>query len=738
MHHHLLAGSAFLTIAATALAQGSPWVHPDGTTHWYEVVVESGGISWNAANYAANAAGGYLATITSSQENDFVFSLIDTDFPWEIDDAHVMGPWIGGVQPTGSFEPAGGWQWARNEPFAYSNWSASEPDDGGGADCMHYGDGQARVPTWSDAPATTLLRGYVIERSGATAPLTAGLQRREPASFDGYSLLAPLFSTDTFLLDPCGRQVHGWSSTYRPGMSAYLLDNGDLLRTAFVNSSVFRNGGSGGRLERYDWGGSLQWSFDWSTATQCQHHDVQQLPNGNVLFISWELKTTQEALAAGRDPALLLNPRLLPDAIYEVQPGAGNGGQIVWEWHAWDHLVQDFDPQQANYGVVAQHPELIDVNFPPLGSTMAAGIDDWMHSNAVSYNAALDQVILSVRHFNEFWIIDHSTTTAEAASHQGGRSGHGGDLLYRWGNPASYRAGTANDRQLFNQHDADWVPPGLPGAGNILVFDNGVERPAGAWSSVVEVAPPTPDANGNYARPAAAFGPSQPAWTWQAADPTTFFSMFIGGAQRLPNGNTLVCSGWQANAFEVTPQGDVVWSYITPVNGTTPAMQGDVLSQNQMFRMLRYPAGYSGFSGRTLTPGEPIEQQAPVLLANGSPIPAWVRVGSSIDLTVNSPADAGLPYVVLTSMTAGVVPVDYRFLRLGYDWLLYASLVGGTPFQGYAGVLDAQGRAGATLVIPPLPALAGIVLHSTFAVVDAAAPSGLGTFGNGLVVRIDP
>jgi hypothetical protein len=96
---------------------------------------------------------------------------------------------------------------------------------------------------------------------------------------------------------------------------------------------------------------------------------------------------------------------------------------------------------------------------------------DWTHFNGVAYNADLDQIVLSVHSFSEIWIIDHSTTTGEAAGHKGGRSGKGGDLLYRWGNPRVYRAGTVKDQKLFSQHNAHWIPKGYPGEGHLLVFN---------------------------------------------------------------------------------------------------------------------------------------------------------------------------------------------------------------------------------------------------------------------------
>ncbi len=76
--------------------------------------------------------------------------------------------------------------------------------------------------------------------------------------------------------------------------------------------------------------------------------------------------------------------------------------------------------------------------------------------------------MLSPRHYSELWVIDHSTTAEEAA-------GEKGDLLYRWGNPRAYRAGTVSDQQLFWAHNTHWIAPGLPGEGNVLVFNNGDE-----------------------------------------------------------------------------------------------------------------------------------------------------------------------------------------------------------------------------------------------------------------------
>ncbi len=192
---------------------------------------------------------------------------------------------------------------------------------------------------------------------------------------------------------------------------------------------------------------------------------------------------------------------------------------------------------------------------------------DWTHFNCVDYNAELDQVMICTPEFNEIWIIDHGTTVAEAAGHTGGRRGKGGDLLYRWGNPVAYRAGGPSDRRLFFQHNAHWIPKGLPGAGHVLVYNNGQHRPGTAYSSVDEFVLPL-DENGLYPRASGkAWGPAEPVWSYSAPTKTDFYSSFISGADRLPNGNTIICSGANGTILEVTPDKEIVWKYLNPAKG---------------------------------------------------------------------------------------------------------------------------------------------------------------------------
>jgi Spy/CpxP family protein refolding chaperone len=430
-----------------------------------------------------------------------------------------------------------------------------------------------------------------------------GLSINDPRALQGYTLLASLQSTKTYLIDMQGKVVRTWDSKHTPGASAYLLENGHLFRTASLGGETMAFGGgpgAGGKIEEFTWDGQLAWDFKFYNPKQLPHHDAIKMPNGNVLMIVWDKKTTQEALAAGRRPELVGDTHMCPDSLVEIKPTGKTTGEVVWEWHLWDHLVQDFDPTKANYGNVAAHPELVNVNYGEdeiaavlakkggadklksigyVGANTAAGRPqranpDWTHFNCVTYNADLDQVMVSVHAFSEFWIIDHGTTTAEAASHKGGRQGKGGDLLYRWGNPRAYHAGKKEDQRLFAQHNAHWIPPGLPGEGHVLVFNNGRGRPGGDTSSVDELILPV-DPSGHYtSKPGAAYGPDGPAWSYAAPKKSDFYSSFISGAQRLPNGNTLICSGANGIIFEVTPEKEIVWKYINPVKVNGPGPGG--------------------------------------------------------------------------------------------------------------------------------------------------------------------
>ncbi|MCA8979393.1 MAG: aryl-sulfate sulfotransferase, partial [Planctomycetes bacterium] len=214
-----------------------------------------------------------------------------------------------------------------------------------------------------------LSQGPPADDSGppdATRPATTeqrGLQVKTEGAFEGFTLLAPLGSRTTYLLDADGEIVHRWESEYMPGNSVYLLDDGSILRCARgARSQVFRGGGMGGRIQRIAWDGELLWDYVLADSQRMHHHDVEPLPNGNVIAIAWEHVDGLDAIAAGRSPELLKERQLWPDCLLEIEPDGATEGKIVWEWHSYDHLIQDRDPEGPDYGVVAEHPERIDVN----------------------------------------------------------------------------------------------------------------------------------------------------------------------------------------------------------------------------------------------------------------------------------------------------------------------------------------------------------------------------------------
>jgi hypothetical protein len=405
----------------------------------------------------------------------------------------------------------------------------------------------------------------------------------DQGSHDGYILYAPEYSFYTYLISDQGRILHSWESKYLNCITAHLLENGNLLRSSYYSlNQKFLTGGVTGIVEMFDWNGSLLWEFVYSNDQYCLHHDIKPLPNGNVLMIAWEIKTYDESVESGRNPLTIPMGVLWPCYIIEVEPIYPDSGKIVWEWHVWDHLIQDFDPTKNNYGIIADHPELIDINYGAL-----LGFVDCNHLNSLDYNEEFDQILISSHIQNEIWVIDHSTTTEEAAGHTGGRYGKGGDLLYRWGNPQAYHAGNESDQVFFGQHDARWINEGIPGGGNIIVFNNGFLRPGQSYSSVVEIVPPV-DENGNYPHnPRQPFGPEDPIWVYSADNPIDFYASIQSGSQRLPNGNTLICDGPAGVFFEVTPDKKMVWKY---VNLYTNAVD------TRVDKIQYYPIDYSGIN----------------------------------------------------------------------------------------------------------------------------------------------
>lgn len=431
------------------------------------------------------------------------------------------------------------------------------------------------------------------------AQQTVGLFQNDSLSLNGYTLISNTNASDTYLIDNCGEVVNSWTnSSFRAGPVVYLLDDGSLLKTCKLLSGSLIAGGSGGRLERYDWNDSLIWEYDFDSPTERQHHDINVLPNGNILVLSWDVRTRAEAISAGLDTTLH-NLEIWSEKVVEITPIGSDSAAIVWEWFLWDHLIQDINSSANNFGNISQNRQLVDINYFNNNSRNT----DYFHANGMDYNPDLDQIIISVRNYDEFWIIDHSTTSAEAATNSGGNTGMGGDILYRWGNPETYQQGTIADKKLFGQHNPNWIPKGYRDEGKIMVFNNGFNDPN--LISKVQIIVPPIQPNGTYTYIAStSFDPDTAEWEYEMP----VYVDFVSGAVRLENGNTFITSGPDGHLYELDARDSIVWEYISPLQtGNTIASQGNVVSGNTMFRAYKYSDFSPAFQNRTITPLGPLE-----------------------------------------------------------------------------------------------------------------------------------
>lgn len=421
---------------------------------------------------------------------------------------------------------------------------------------------------------------------------TVGLVLNEPDSAKGYALFSQLDYTQVYLVDDLGRKVHVWtldSGCFLPK----LLENGNLMCLIDKRSSS-------SKVAEISHSGNTVWEYTFPG----MHHDFIKLPNGNILLLLSYFIWRDEAIAAGANPDCVPTDGIRTDYLFEIKPTGAHSGKVVWEWHVWDHLIQDLYPDKSNYGVVAEHPERIDINFVICSSPLRGTWRDWTHINALDFNPISNQIMLSARNFSELWVIDHSTTTEQAA-------GSRGDLLYRWGNPGAYRAGQAEDQEFFWQHHAHWISSGLSGHGNILVFNNGTN--GRGFSSVDEIIPPPSLAEDSDWRldPGSAAEPAKPIWTYTAENPTEFFAPFKSAAQRISNGNTFITVSYLGTIFQVTSDKRIVWKYVSPVTEGGIIFQGEKTSTdfnyNGIYRATWYPHDYPGLQGLNLTPEGPIE-----------------------------------------------------------------------------------------------------------------------------------
>ncbi|MYF70416.1 MAG: hypothetical protein F4181_10835 [Proteobacteria bacterium] len=510
----------------------------------------------------------------------------DDDGPGEAPDVGygAGGPPPGGAAPYG--QPPGG------PPLGWP--PPGGPPPGGAPDV-----GGPGAANFANMDMMRRMNGYESEIVGDILP---GADDR---AFEGYTLVhegafGGQNANRIYLTDMNGETVHRWEpERYQPeGSVAYLLENGLLLRTVSSHHWLHSGNypvGAAGTVQLLDWDSNVVWEYEMDVpGKHVFHHDVDYMPNGNILAIAYTGFSPEEARSMGWDGVFPANADTIWfDKVVELQPNLEDGStEIVWQWNSWDHFVQDKFPGRANYGDVGSAVGKIDINYLREGYVLFLR-GQMHHVNSVDYNAHLDQIVLSSAAYGELWFIDHSTTMAEAAGDSGGRYGRGGDLIYRWGNPFTTRSGTLDDATLYWQHDARWITEGLPGAGNLLVYNNGTNRSLdgtfdpglgmdfeNSYTDLLEVRLPV-RADGSYdigREP-------ELVWSWNLDTSEDYFSPFMSGWDRMPNGNTIFVNGHNKQVMEVTPAGERVLDYIVPENG-------------RKYRVYKYPVDYAGLAGR--------------------------------------------------------------------------------------------------------------------------------------------
>ncbi|MBL4702921.1 MAG: aryl-sulfate sulfotransferase, partial [Flavobacteriales bacterium] len=311
--------------------------------------------------------------------------------------------------------------------------------------------------------------------------------------------------------------------------------------------NVLGGAAEAGKIQELDPNANVVWEYVYSDANHLSHHDFCPLPNGNVILTAWEVRTGSEMVQAGSTGS----DESWPTHFVELEPDGAGSATIVWEWHIWDHLIQDNDSTKDNFGVIADHPELMDINAVPMFAFFP-GEGDWFHVNGISYNETLDQLVFSSRQASEFYIIDHSTTTAEAATAAGGNSGMGGDFLYRWGNPSNYGAPGTQEIPAAT-HDPRWIPAGRPYAGYIQFWNN---EGVSANQSTVDLILP-PETGNTYSFTA---GSSYAPTAYSKRHVTLVSSSGQSASDRMSNGNIFVSVSGEY-MYEVDSNDNMIWQY---------------------------------------------------------------------------------------------------------------------------------------------------------------------------------
>ena len=320
----------------------------------------------------------------------------------------------------------------------------------------------------------------------------------------------------TCLIDEEGRIVHRWlMKGFQPGYG-YLLPGGNLLVRGQPlvqdDAGIFTSGGQADILLELDWEGNEVWRWEHPAF----HHDMCRLPNGNTIVIIWEQLPDDLAkkIQGGLDRDL--QKRIFSEEneaqFRHFMKGLGVGGRPRNLSGFLSDGIMEINPQGETVHLwhAWEHldPETDIVCCKEF-------YHEWSHANSVKAGSNGD-VLISFRELSTVMRISWPE----------------GKVHWKWG-----------DGWISHQHDATYTPEG-----NMLVFDNGPHHPTVPRSRVVEV-----DMN-----------TSEIIWQYYPEHVFSLMSGHIAGAERLSNGNTLICEGQSGRIFEVTPECDVCWEWISP------------------------------------------------------------------------------------------------------------------------------------------------------------------------------
>lgn len=392
-----------------------------------------------------------------------------------------------------------------------------------------------------------------------------GVFYNSPKAQEGYTLFTNFEST--YLVDNCGSIINEWGNAIFPSYHVKLEPNGNII---YLRSS---------QIIEADWEDNIVQRIGYDIPNIVLEYEVIKMKNGNFLCIGREFIDVEEFISLGFDDSV---PLRKVDVIVEIDPTTET---IVWMWNIKDHVLQERSPSLPNYGLADENPHLFDMD--------ALETFDWVGDetfmiNGFDYNEELDLIALSIRKMGEVVIIDHSTSTEEARTGEGGKYGKGGDILFRWGNPENYGRGTQADRHLYFQHNPNWIKHGVH-KDKIIIYNNRLTL--NDYYSSVEIINPSTDASGHFILPEGEGFKIEdaPISINEVTTGTSFYSGYTSGAKILDNGNILITTGQTGQVLEVNEQGDVFWEYFVPKHGG-------------IFRTEKYSADYPAFEGKDLTP----------------------------------------------------------------------------------------------------------------------------------------